>query len=381
MSEAGGLVLDGRLMSTVLVAVAMFAAAACGGGGGDTTTTTSTPPPATTTTTPPETTSEPPETTVPAETTTTAAAETTTTAAEGTATVLIASVGAMADTWEETLFIPYGEGDDQLGTAPGGEGLTLGPEYGTQTADGTWWFLDAAKQRIARYDASGQFMDALPVPADILVDGQYFQYQIPSPLDDGTVAAGSLNTGRLLVVGQRDMSTVPLDRSVSLTTTDGESLFGFEIGTDSIVRVDPATGASQPVDAFRTRAGTSYTFAIERGEATRTLPDTGVTGTILLRWADDPESIVLGGVEVESAPDGTLHVLFYGVPEVDESQQVAGIFSITPDGAVSEADALTNPFTPADPGSPAHLGVDLVTGQPWFMVVGTDGVRVYLRTG
>ena len=65
----------------------------------------------------------------------------------------------------------------------------LGPEYGTQTPDGYWWILDAAKMRAAVFDSDGRVQDAIPFPEEVLVDGQYFQYQMPQALDDGSIVA------------------------------------------------------------------------------------------------------------------------------------------------------------------------------------------------
>lgn len=52
-----------------------------------------------------------------------------------------------------------------LGTAPGGDSgsLDIGPEYGAPGPDGTWWFLDAAKARIAHYDSAGRYLDQVRI--------------------------------------------------------------------------------------------------------------------------------------------------------------------------------------------------------------------------
>ena len=61
------------------------------------------------------------------------------------------------------LFIPYGDGEEELGTALGGDmgGLDLGPEYGAQAPDGSWWILDAAKRRLAHYSETGEYLGAV----------------------------------------------------------------------------------------------------------------------------------------------------------------------------------------------------------------------------
>jgi hypothetical protein len=41
---------------------------------------------------------------------------------------------------------------------------------------------------------------------------------------------------------------------------------------------------------------------------------------------------------------------------------------------------MINPFTPADPGSPGHLGVAYGSSTPWAMLVTEDGLEVYVRS-
>ena len=75
--------------------------------------------------------------------------------------VVPAAAEAMPATWQERFVIGYGRGKALLGTSPGGDSgsLDIGPEYGAPGPDGTWWFLDAAKARLAHYDSAGQFLD------------------------------------------------------------------------------------------------------------------------------------------------------------------------------------------------------------------------------
>ena len=117
------------------------------------------------TTTPPQasTSSTAPDTTTTVVDTTTTTGVTSTPAAEQTVTVALSPFSEMGPGWTEQVF-PYGEGEESLGTSPGGEGLMFGPDYGTQTTDGTWWFLDAAKQRIAHFAADGTYLDQVLMP-------------------------------------------------------------------------------------------------------------------------------------------------------------------------------------------------------------------------
>ena len=146
---------------------------------------------ATTTTPLATTTTEAATTSTTAAPTTTTVAPTTSVPADQTVQVLLQPFSALGAEWTE-LFLPYGDGEEDLGTSPGGEGLMLGPEYGTQTPDEHWWILDAAKTRAAVYDVDGNFVEGVPFPEEVLVDGQYFQYQMPQGLDDGSIAAGGI---------------------------------------------------------------------------------------------------------------------------------------------------------------------------------------------
>ena len=111
------------------------------------------------------------------------------------------------------------------------------------------------------------------------------------------------------------------------------------------------------------------------------LPDAGVTKTLQLRFSEDPEVAAGAGIEVETGADGSLFILFYGAPISDEIFGIGSLVRIRPDGFVEEAMPIVDPFSPADPGSPSHLGVTPGTSSPWLMVVAEDGVHVYLGEG
>lgn len=298
-------------------------------------------------------------------------------------TVLLHRFGAMGPEWSEQTF-PYGEDADGLGTAPGGDGLMLGPEYGTQLSDGTWWFMDAAKLRFAHFDGDGSYLGEVDIPEEVLVDGQYFQYQNPIALDDGRILAsgfrGEANMS-LLTFDGATMSSATVADSTPWVTTDGSHLFGFSLA-DSMPRsllLDPP--AVEEADWFLARDGTRYMIRVDGSEVTLELPDANVTKTLLLRFAEDPSVEARAGIEVETGTDGTIFVLFYGAPLSDESLGIGSLVTISPTGHVAEAEPVVDPFSMSDPGSPSHLGVTPGTATPWIMVVGEDGVHVHLRTG
>ena len=109
------------------------------------------------------------------------------------------------------------------------------------------------------------------------------------------------------------------------------------------------------------------------------LQDRGLTRTLQLRYSEDPEVRAFGNIEVEAGGDGTIFILIYGAPESEESLGIGGFLSISPQGVVSEVEPIRDPFSPADPGSPSHLGVAPQTATPWLMMIDEDGVRIYTR--
>lgn len=328
------------------------------------------------------TTSEASTTSTAADTTsTTIDATTTTTIPQGdTVTVLLHPFSEMGPEWSE-LVIPYGEGPERLGAAPGGEGLMLGPEYGTQTPDGTWWFMDAAKQRFANFSGDGSYLGEVGIPESVLVDGLYFQYQNPIAFDDGRIIAtgfrGEANTSILTFTG-RSMSSTILAASTPWVTTDGKIAFGFSLADEQPQSLD-ATLEVADVDWFLTRSGSRYMVGVDGSNLTVDLPDIGITKTLQLRFSEDTAVEARAGIEVETGTDGSIFILFYGAPVSDESLGIGGLVTISPSGYVGESEPVTDPFTPSDPGSPAHLGVTPGTSDPWLMVVGEDGVHIHTR--
>lgn len=340
----------------------------------------------TTTTAAPTTTTVTPPTTTPLETTTTTTTTTTsTTTTPGEPTLLLPSATEFGPDWAETLFIPYGQGEEELGTAPGGDmgGLDLGPEYGAQAPDGSWWILDAAKLRLAHYSETGEYLGAVSIKPEFLADGQYFQFQLPHILADGTLVAQRLGGGTttLLLLEDTDTRLVSVPTDFGLRLDDGTSLYGFSGEGQLLTRVDPYTGTPEAVDWFQTRAGTPFSLGIQGDQLTVELAD--APGAPVLSWrlayAGDPTIPAYGLVEVASGEDGTLFLYLLGGTDTGDGGQLAGFMSISPDGVASPVEATRDPFTPSDPGSPAHLGVRAGASTPWIMVVDTDGVHVYER--
>jgi hypothetical protein len=287
----------------------------------------------------------------------------------------------MPAAWHEEFVIGYGPSKELLGTSPGGDSgsLDIGPEFGAAGPDGTWWFLDPAKQRIAHYDASGRFLDQVKIPRDLLVGGRYFQWALPHVLADGTLVATRFDPDRAWLLRLRDgvLDEIPVDGFVSPMYADGRLLYGFT-GRNKYAEVDPADGRLRSTPAFKTPSGTPFRIGL-RNRLTIDLPESGVSKALPIRSTSGARAHV--GVEVRAGADDTLHLFLYGAGEDDESLQLVGATLVSPAGEVAEVEGLPNPFSEADSGSPAHLVMAPGSSTPMLVYVMPDGVHVYARTG
>jgi hypothetical protein len=317
--------------------------------------------------------------------TSTTAVETTTTAVAAGSVIAVPSVSALEAPWVEAFEIAYGPSEAELGSSPGGDAgtLDLGPDYGAQAADGTWWFLDAAKQRLAHYSEEGEYIGAVSV-VDHLVDDKYFQFQLPHALDDGSVVMTNLGFGSstMLVLDDGETRVVTIPATFSTRTDDGEALYGFSDEGETL-RADPRAGTVDAVDWMQTRAGTRFRISNGSDGLTVELPDAegAPVETIRLVYADDPSIIAHVGLEAASGEDGSLFLYLYGGTDSGVGGQLGGFLTISAEGVVSALEPTRDPFSAADPGSPAHLGVRPGTSTPWLMFVDPDGVKVFTREG
>lgn len=293
-------------------------------------------------------------------------------------------VPAAAETWptawHERFVIGYGAGKELLGTSPGGDSgsLDIGPEYGAPAPDGNWWFLDAAKARIAHYDSTGDFLDAVRVPKELLVGGRYFQWQLPHVLADGTLVAARQAPPLtwLLRVRHGAVDEIPAEGSFAPVYDDGVSLYGFA-GRGKQFEVDPTDGSMERTTTYRTPAGTPFRVAV--GHRLRLeLPEAGITRAWRLRTASGAPAFV--GVQVRAGADDTLHIFITGTGTDDESVQLVGVTTISPSGEMGKVEAVPNPYSEADPGSPAQLAIVPGSSTPMLVYVLPDGVHVYARS-
>jgi hypothetical protein len=293
-----------------------------------------------------------------------------------------AAAASLPSTWREAFVIPYGTEPELLGTSSGGdsEALNIGPEYGAAAPDGSWWFLDHAKGRLAHYDADGSYLDELEIDKHLLVGGRHYQWQLPHVLADGSLVAARYGDPRsyLYRVVDGTADEVVVEGDFSPTYDDGVSLFG-SAGGSKTATVDPMTGALEEVDFFNTPSGARFSARMDFDKAKLRveLPDSGVSRTLPTRTVSGAPAHV--GVEVRAGADDFIHLFLVGTGEDDESVQLVGYASVGPTGTVSAVEGLPSPFSESDPGSPAHLVIAPGSSKPMLVYVLEDGVHVYER--
>jgi hypothetical protein len=113
--------------------------------------------------------------------------------------VIPRAVEVMPGTWREIFAVSYGPGVEQLGTSPGGDeggAVDYGPESGAPAPDGSWWFLDVAKRRLAHYSSSGAFLEGVQVPRPCWCTASSGRFRTCSPTAHSSLSASPAMPGR-----------------------------------------------------------------------------------------------------------------------------------------------------------------------------------------
>lgn len=293
-------------------------------------------------------------------------------------------VDTMPRTWREVFVVPYGLGHEQFGTSRGGERsapVYYGPEYGAPAPDGSWWFLDVGKLRLVHYDAHGDFVSAVTVPARLLVNGRYFQWQFPHVLSDGTLVAFRLTSGTGAMLRLRDgvLDEVPLTAMFTPTYDDGALLYGAVVDGAPLATLDPDTGKIEPTSEYHLPSGAGFTLHDDF--------DRGVVSVDTAQWSvrlstvTPTGAVAHMGVQVRAGTDDALHLYLIGQSFNPGSAQLVGYIRIDRSGRVSKLEPLASPVSSADRGSPSQLVVPSAGTIPMLVYVLADGVHVYRRTG
>jgi hypothetical protein len=291
--------------------------------------------------------------------------------------VIPAAASSLPATWHEVFRVGYGKRRALLGTSRGGDAGTLriGPDYGAPAPDGSWWFLDAAKRRLAHYGPTGHYLGQVRIPTRLLVGGRYFQWQLPHVLADGTLVAARQDADGTFLLRLRHgvLDEIAVDGSFFPVYDDGRRLYG--LAGRAVVAVNPRTGGMKRVASFRTPSGTPFSLSVGRRL------EVGLPGghqSYALVTASGARARV--GLQARAGADDSLHLFLVGAGDDHPLRQLGGATSISPSGALAPVEALPNPFSEADPGSPAQLAMVPGTSTPMLVYVLPDGVHVYART-
>ncbi len=270
--------------------------------------------------------------------------------------------------WTLVAELTYGPGGEELGVADthGGATPPWGPEYAAPDHDGNLWVLDTNKHRVARFDHHGQFLDAVEIP------DQYAGVQMPFVVGSVLWASGG-SQGALIA----DRSSARrIDVNGSWTYSDGTLLYDSE-GNSALDPSHPLT--PEYVGSFRTPNGVRFGARVvsdDRTDIEVRLPDTARVITVDLVTASGAQPEVIA-FEVQADLSGRLLFFVYGIAN---DQQLAGFFTVdASSGAVSECEPMRDPFSPSDPGSPAHLRVIPGATSALAAYVDSDALRVYQR--
>lgn len=287
---------------------------------------------------------------------------------------------SLSSAWTRRARIDYGTATAQLGTSPGGDGVTWGPDYGVQVPDKSWWYADAAKLRLAHYSEAGAYRGQVTLPKKYLTSGIYFQWNNPIALANGSVVLSSTSSspGLLVLSKSQKLKRVSLTRYVHATVTDGVFLYGFDENNHK-VRVNPKTGAIKGVSSFTGQGGRSFTISIATGRIVVKRP--GVNLRLKVVDPAHPTVAVHPAVEAVMGADGNLWILATGIVETSpgNAHDVSGLFSVSVAGVVSPVYKLRTLTSDSDPGDGQHLGMRLGDSKPTLMFIDNDAVRVYQK--
>ena len=297
-----------------------------------------------------------------------------------TTTLHLSQPSSLKSSWKRIAKIGYGTATSKLGTSPGGENLMIGPDYGTQVPNKSWWYLDAAKLRLAHYSDTGAYLGQVKMPTKYLAQGIYFQWANPFALADGNVVhtGNGVSPALLLLSPARKFTKVKLPRFFGPMATDGHSLYGFDEDGVS-VRVKPRTGTMTAVSTFKGQGGRTFSIAAASDHITVKRP--GVNLRINLLDPAHPTIAVHPAVEAVMAANGKLWILASGIVEFSpgNAYDVSGLFSVSASGAVSPVEPVRTLYSDSDPGSGHHLGIRQGSSRPTLMFIDTDAVRVYRK--
>jgi hypothetical protein len=99
----------------------------------------------------------------------------------------------------------------------------------------------------------------------------------------------------------------------------------------------------------------------------------------MIQFTSDDRGTVIAIPEAVSAPDGSVHILIFGLSDASPDLQRSLYVMIHPDGRLAQTEGTPNPIGVLDSGSLGHLSLDEM-GRPLLSVIDEDGIRVWRLT-
>jgi len=278
-------------------------------------------------------------------------------------------------TWQRLFSIPYGPGHRELGLADshGGAVTAWGPEFGAQAEDGSWWFLDVQKRRLAHYDDHGRYLGQVHIP------GRYVGLQMLHVLRSGWMFASGGSPQASMISNGRTARRIELPtsyRDAVWDYDDGERIYGQSGEVMTISGWQPQFSRGAP---RRTAAGVPFIAFLNRTHgATVVLQRPDGPGPALTRIHLRSRSArrpLIAMYEVATDRADRIYLLVYGQ---SGHRQVGALLTVLPSGAIRSSRPIPNTFGAHDPGSPAHLRALLASPRPAVIDDGKTALIVYL---
>jgi hypothetical protein len=312
------------------------------------------------------------------------------------AIVLTADVSEKWIPWERMAGIPFGGGHEDLGIKPSHETPVIAPNSFAVAPDGTYWIIDAAKQRVVHYSSSGGFLgevtdsvgsgstDMAFVGTTLWVISVHHKGLVFPILADGRRSAPSAITeaGKLVYV----QDFIPTPRGLFAEVIGYPDL--DDGGPSGIFKVQlPDPGELQEVSGFQLKNRTyvhlddtddqSYDLYFVRNDRTTIQPirvrvvSSAQYGSRTLRGPVGLSDFVVDGndvyilVQMSVTKPGT------------HGEQIGGRYLLRVGQAPLVFQRLPD-TTPNDDRQVRHLALG-PAGRIYLMYIGQDGVTIYRR--
>ena len=291
--------------------------------------------------------------------------------------------------WRLAFRVGYGDRPSQLSTDTGGDDggvMVWTPRTGVQVADGTWWFLDRVKDRLAHFDGNGRYLGQVSIAEQVKSPGCLMEW--PVALADGSLVMTCEGDLVALDTRTQTLRTLRVELASEAITelvpraADATHLYVFA-DTGALLRVDPRTGVATTVPDYGGPDGSHYRVTKSAGRLRVQRTSTAGSYRLDLRLGVAGQS----GAEVHPSweeamgHDGTLALWITGAvePTPGDIRTYTGWTTIAPDGTVAPVESVPQSAGESDLDNGARLGFRPGSDQPWLITGDSREVRVYVR--